>query len=220
MKECDHVLAIGDTLYIEVQGGDAARLRCRVVDLKDRVLYTDYPINDETGKTTFLLNGTEINAFFSQHGQAYLFKSVLLHRKKETIPMLAFTLPEQNGFTKVQRREYVRVETDADAAIHSVSDAFKPFTALTVDLSAGGAAVKVPANAGLNENDQVWMWLSLHFQNGSIQYAKIQANVINAGKSGIAALEFTDMTETDRKQLLQYCFDQELLLKKKKTAAE
>lgn len=82
MKECDHVLAIGDTLYIEVQGGDTARLRCRVVDLKDRVLYTDYPINDQTGKTSFLLNGTEINAFFLSMGRRICFSLFCFTEKR------------------------------------------------------------------------------------------------------------------------------------------
>lgn len=50
---CDHVLNIGDRLFLEAEDDQSVKLKCRVVDLLDQVLYTDYPFNEKTGKPFF-----------------------------------------------------------------------------------------------------------------------------------------------------------------------
>ncbi|MFY0757789.1 flagellar brake domain-containing protein [Metabacillus dongyingensis] len=219
---CDHVLNIGDRLFLEIE--DGVKLKCRVVDLLDQVLYTDYPFNEKTGKPSFLLNGTHLDAFFVGNDQnAYHFPTEVLGRFKDKIPMLAFKMPAAHEMTRIQRREYVRIETAIDIALHSVNGMFKPFVTTTIDLSAGGAAISLPPHITINQNEEVHAWLSLPFQKGTTEYAKIKAKmirIIKSGKKDMATLQFLDLSEADRKKVLQFCFDQQLLLKKKGVLAE
>ena len=39
---------------------------------------------------------------------------------------------------KIQRSQFVRIETAVDVAIHPMNREFEPFTAMTEDISAGG----------------------------------------------------------------------------------
>lgn len=218
------MLNIGDRLIFEMKDDQSVKLKCRVVDLKDQVLYTDYPVNEKTGKPAFLLNGTHLSATFVGYDQnPYFFDTEVLGRFKDNIPMLAFKLPAAHDMTRIQRREYVRIETAIDVALHSVNGMFEPFVTTTLDLSAGGAAVSLPYHVTVNQNEEVYAWLSLPFQKGTTEYAKIKAKmirIIKNGKKDMATLQFLDLSESDRKKVLQFCFDQQLLMKKKGVLAE
>lgn len=218
------MLNIGDSLLFVLKDDQTSKLKCKAVDLKDRVLYTDYPVFEKTGKTAFLLNGTHLEASFVGSDQnAYLFHTEVLGRCKDKIPMLTFKMPEAHELIRVQRREYVRIETAIDVALHSASQRFQPFVTTTIDISAGGAAVNLPGKQLIEQNEEVTAWFSLPFQKGTIEYVQIKAKmvrVIKSDKKEIATLQFLDLTETDRKKLLQFCFDQQLLLKKKGTLTE
>jgi c-di-GMP-binding flagellar brake protein YcgR len=218
------MLNIGDSIIFELKDDQTSKLKCKAVDLKNQVLYTDYPVYEKTGKTAFLMNGTHVEASFVGSDQnAYFFHTEVLGRCKEKIPMLTFKMPKAHELKRIQRREYVRIETAIDVALHSASQRFMPFVTTTIDISAGGAAVNLNGNQAFEQNEEVTAWFSLPFQKGTIEYAAIKAKmvrVLKSDKKAIATLQFIDLSETDRKKLLQFCFDQELLLKKKKAFTE
>ncbi|WP_408006547.1 PilZ domain-containing protein [Pseudalkalibacillus sp. A8] len=65
-------------------------------------------------------------------------------RKKEHIPLLILSFPGSTNLEKIQRREFVRVETAIDVSIHPTERQFQPFACITSDVSAGGCAVIMP----------------------------------------------------------------------------
>ncbi|WHY54935.1 hypothetical protein [Peribacillus simplex] len=87
---------------------------------------------------------TQFNVTFSNDEQAvYVFDAEVLGKVKGRIPMMQLLLPEAETFVKIQRRQYVRQDITLDTAIHPEHSEFIPFRALTEDISAGGASIRL-----------------------------------------------------------------------------
>ena len=101
-----------------------------------------------------------------------------LNKVKGNIPMIQLVLPPKETFIKIQRREFVRLETSVDVAIHPFEGEFAPFRAVTDDLSAGGAAIHLPKNVNLNGASFIHIWLALPLNSGEISYLQMHSKVI------------------------------------------
>jgi c-di-GMP-binding flagellar brake protein YcgR len=120
---------------------------------------------------------------------------------------------------KIQRRQYVRVETAIDIAIHPLEFEFTPIKTITDDLSAGGAAVLIPKEEQLNTNMRVLVWLVLIMQNGEYHYLKLQSRIVrivpfNDTRNKIS-IQFIDISNHERQLLLRFSFERQLEAKKK-----
>ncbi|WP_026584974.1 flagellar brake protein [Bacillus sp. J33] len=212
---------IGDVLLLELKySNKSEKYKCRLVERKDNNLYIDYPINLETKKTVFLLEGTQVKAtFLGDDGSVYLFESEVLGRVNLKIPMMIISYPGSENLMKVQRRQYVRIETAVDVAVHPENEEFAPFVSVTDDISAGGAAIIGGVVCPLRENMRISAYFVLPMQNGEIYYLKFKSRVIriseiNDGRS-LISIQFMDVCPQDRQQLLRFCFDRQLAMKKK-----
>ena len=216
------MIQIGDMLTLELKNAENIdKFKCRLVDRKDTMLYIDYPINLRTNKTAFLFDGTQLNAtFIDQDGTSvYLFISEIVGRVKTNIPMLVLTYPGSEGLIKIQRRNYVRIEAAADIAIHPLENEFQPFTAVTDDLSAGGAAVLIPQEKILQPDMMVKAWLVLILQNGEYHYLSLLSRVVRVIRYNETmnrlSLQFNAISNLERQLLLRFCFERQLEIKKK-----
>lgn len=216
------MIRIGDILTLELGNGkEIEKYKCRLVDRKEDDLYIDYPISLATNHTVFLLNGTILKAtFVGQDGTSvYSFKAEIKGRMKKNIPMLILSYPGEEKLTKVQRRQYVRIETSIDIAIHPLENEFSAFTAITDDISAGGVSFIVPKDSGLKQGGYVQIWLVLIIQNGDYHYLKLTgkiARIIEYNETrNKVSLQFVDCTAQERQLLLRFCFDRQLENKKK-----
>lgn len=106
-------LKIGTQLTLEPTYTERnEKFRCRVVETKDNIIYIDYPINVETKKTAFLIDGAQFRAIFNTESkESYTFNTEVLGRKAGNVHMIMLACPPKEDFLKIQRREYVRVET-------------------------------------------------------------------------------------------------------------
>ncbi|MDG4845862.1 flagellar brake protein [Peribacillus frigoritolerans] len=76
------------------------------VEMGTGCFYTDFPIDVETGKIAFLMDGTQFNVTFSNEEQAvYVFESEVPGKVKGRIPMMQLLLPEAETFVKIQWRQ-------------------------------------------------------------------------------------------------------------------
>ncbi|WP_077618623.1 flagellar brake protein [Bacillus sinesaloumensis] len=216
------MLKIGDMINLEptINSNDE-KYRCRVVERIDNKIYIDYPVNDKTGKTVFLLNGAQLKAFVSGDStSAYFFDTVVLGRVKQNIPMIVLSFPGEDRMYKIQRRQYVRVETPVDVAIHSLNGEFLPFVSITHDISAGGASIILPFSKQLIPGTEINTHFVLPALSEDYQYVTFRCEVIRIvkGKNGEknkASIKFIDITEKERRQLIKFCFERQLLMKKK-----
>ncbi len=216
------MLNIGDVIHLETTGDNAEKLKCKLVERKGNQLFIDYPINMTTGRSAFLMIGTELIAsFVSNKDQlAFRFQTEVTGRVKENIPMLSLSYPGDDQLIKIQRREYVRITTTLDVAIHPIFNEFQPFTAVTTDISAGGSAILIPKTVKLQKNQELFVWFSLPFQNGAIEHIKVHSKVIRIlTVENIVfvkvPLKFIEIDEKTRQTLIRYCFQQQIQMKRK-----
>lgn len=216
------MIQIGDLLTLEVRHAEQIeKFKCRLVDRKGNTLFIDYPISLRTNKTAFLFDGTQLSAtFIGQDGTSvYLFESEIIGRVKNNIPMLLLAYPGEERLLKIQRRSYVRIEAAVDIAIHSMNGEFPPFTALTDDISAGGAAVLIPKGMQLQQGMMIKTWFVLILQNGEYHYLALSSRVIrvidyNETRNKLS-LQFIEISNMERQLLLRFCFEKQLQNKKK-----
>lgn len=210
-------LKIGTILTLEPTYTERVeKFRCRVVEKGENVIYIDYPINVLTKKTAYLVDGAQFRVtFMNEAKQSFAFNTEVLGRKGGTVPMISLACPSDDEFIKIQRREYVRVETNADVAIE-FEDNFMQF--VTEDISAGGIAVVINKPVAFNDGDYIKLTLVLPYTNGDIKYIQTSAVIVrifNKDQIRVASIQFTDTDDIDKQHIVRFCFERQLQLRKK-----
>lgn len=211
------ILKVGTVIFIEKENSDdEGKYKSRVVDVKKDFVMIDYPAHIETGKTTFLTNDMELFVSFTDELEmSYGFKTKVEGRRLDGIPMLQLAYKGDDHLIKIQRREFVRVDANIDVAVEEEG---KVKQLVTTDVSAGGLAVNLPNINTLKENSYVKLLIVLPFKKRTIEYVRAEAKVVRVWEEHeqkIASLEFFQISATDRQQIVQFCFERQLQLKKK-----
>jgi c-di-GMP-binding flagellar brake protein YcgR len=216
------MIQIGDIITLELKNSDQVeKYKCRLVDRKDKEFYIDYPLSIDTNRTVFLLDGTQLNATFvgPDGSSVFLFETEIKGRIKKNIPMLILSYPGNENLIKIQRRQYVRIETAIDIAVHPLDFEFSPFTAISDDISAGGTSFLIPIDSDLRQGMNVQIWMVLVVQNGEYHYMKLQgkiARIIEFNETRYkVSLQFVDITSQETQLLLRFCFDRQLEIRRK-----
>jgi len=215
------MLTIGNSLMLEPKYSEKMeKYKCRLVERKDNILYIDYPINVKTNRTTFLVDGTQLRVSFVEGKSGYQFETEILGRMVQGIPMMMLLYPGDDLVIKVQRREFVRIDTSVDVAIHPLDKEFQPFTTITEDISAGGSLVVLNHSVNMNPGMKIRTVFVLPMQNGDIHYMDMVSTVVRVLKKkgtnqDLFSILFKDVTPLQRQQLLRFTFDRQLALKKK-----
>jgi c-di-GMP-binding flagellar brake protein YcgR len=215
------MVKIGDTFIVEPKFSmQAEKYKCMVVEMTKRTFFIDYPVNVETGKIAFLTDGTQLKVTYTDaENEVFIFNSEVLGRIKTNIPMIELIYPPEHTFVKIQRRQFVRIETALDAAIHPENGEFVPFKAISADISAGGMALRVLEHIRIGKASSVRCWIALPLKEGGIQYLQVRGSVIrlSEAKNGyrILSVQFFDMTEGDTQVILRYVFEKQLEMKRK-----
>lgn len=215
------MLTIGKNLLLELKHTDQTdQYKCRLVERKGNTLFIDYPIHVKTNRTTFLVDGTQLKVSFVEGNSVYLFETEILGRVREGIPMLKLIYPGDEYLMKIQRRQFVRIETAVDVAVHPMDHEFVPFTTITEDISAGGSLVVLNKQCDLKRGMKIRTVFVLPLQNGEYHYLKLMSEVIRLVKKQetgqtLFSLRFIDITPRQRQLLLHFSFDRQIAMKKK-----
>ena len=210
-------IKIGTMLILEPTYTERVeKFRCKVVEQKDGVIYIDYPINTITKKTAFLIDGAQFRVTFNDDSkQSFAFSTEVLGRKKGNIPMIMLSCPLENEFIKVQRREFVRVETPVDVALEYDNH----FTQLVAEhISAGGVLLPLREAVNFKEGDTVRLTIVLPYTNNEIRYVQTDALVVTIFERHnrtFASLHFTDTDDIDKQYIVRFCFERQLQIRKK-----
>jgi len=215
------LLEIGTDLILEpIDSMDGKeQFRSRVVDREENTIYIDYPINLETNRMTFFMDGMQLNASFieqSPSSAVYMFQTEVIGRVKRDIPMMMLHDPGAENYLRIQRRKYVRVQTQVDISVHFENH--PPFTAVTEDISAGGVAVAIPPQLEVTKGTQGEIVLVLPIQDEKYHYMKLSSVVVrlhNQQERRVASLEFRETTSAEQQMLIRFCFERQLLMKRK-----
>ncbi|MDN4608752.1 flagellar brake protein [Sporosarcina highlanderae] len=205
-------LSIGTTLTIvkDIEENNSEKFKSKVVDTGEGYVMIDYPVNIETNRTTFFIDGTKLQISFVQNNISYSFKTEVTGRANKDIPMLKVSYPGDKKLTKIQRREYVRVETAVDVAV-DFGGTFHQY--VTDDISAGGIALNLGPKDSFEDGEKVRLTIALPFLNDEIKYIKTEAQAIRTwmkNERAIASLQFLDTTPKDRQNIIRFCFERQL----------
>lgn len=212
---------IGDTLYLEIldDHNNIERYRCKLVDKNEEYLFIDYPVHDRTQKTLYLPSNKRFHVIYRINKNIYRFRSYVVKRIKDTVPTLALYFPHKHHHDRIQRREYVRIATDVDVAIHCPKSSFTPFTTVTADISGGGISIFIHEKI-LNKHLPITVHIALQMNSGKYYYIKAQASLvryklIDISEIKTASLMFTEISTQDQQQIINYCFEKERNIRKK-----
>ena len=210
-------IKIGTTLILEPTYTERVeKFRCKVVEQKDGVIYIDYPTNTITNKTAFLIDGAQFRVTFNDvNRQSFAFNTEVLGRKKGNIPMIMLSCPADDEVIKIQRREFVRVQTPVDVAV----ECNNTFTQLVAeDVSAGGMLLNLAKPVNFKNEDNVRLTIVLPYMNNEIRYIQTDALVVTIFERDnrtFASLQFTDTDDIDKQYIVRFCFERQLQIRKK-----
>lgn len=209
-------LTIGTVLTLEKDyTEESEKFKCRVVDIEDDEHFMmDYPINMATGKTAFFIDGTQLLiTFVDDYKMSYAFRTEVHSRVNRTIPMLKLKYPGDKQLIKIQRREFVRVDTSLDVALQADASSVQ---LVSVDLSAGGLAVNMKDHDYFTPNDEVKLMIVLFFSKKEIKYVTCTARVVRnweSEKRRLTSFTFKEIDDKDRQHIIRYCFERQLELR-------
>ncbi|ALC85870.1 hypothetical protein AM499_08555 [Bacillus sp. FJAT-22090] len=210
-------IKLGTNLILEPTFTDKAeKYRCKVVDLDEQFIYVDYPIDTNTNRTAFFIDGAQLRASYVEESKsAFAFQTEVLGKRNGQIPMIKLLYPGDSEIIKIQRRDFVRVTTALDISIQFEDEKYQ---FVTDDLSAGGTAVILNREVRFKEGDEISLLIPLAFNNGDIKYVTTTAAVVRIwerGQQHIASLQFTDTDDLDKQQIVRFCFERQLSLRKR-----
>ncbi|MFC0188519.1 flagellar brake protein [Fictibacillus aquaticus] len=216
------MIAVGNTLYLEPAGTDKQeKYRCKVMDILDEAIAVDYPINETTNLPEFFIDGAEFDAsFVGDDKNAYQFRSALTGRKMENVPLMLMSWPGESAVVKIQRREYVRVEVLLNVDIMHNEEEAEHFSSLALDISAGGMLLSLPEKHSLQKEMSITCRLNLQMQSGEGKHVELPCKVIRVmpgTQPGTerASVMYTGISDTDQSLIMKYCFEQQLLARRK-----
>lgn len=214
-------IKIGTNFVLEpTNTEELEKFKCKVVEQQGDILFIDYPINVATKKTAFLLDGTQLRVSFqTESKESFAFNTQVLGRRSSNIPMIMLSCPPDEEFIKIQRREYVRVDTPVDIAV-KFNNQFYQY--VTSDISAGGIALKLNNRVvPFQDGDVVELTLVLPFSNGEIKYVQTEAFIVRIFEKDhlqLASVQFKDADDVDKQLIVRFCFERQLMNRKKETS--
>ncbi|MBM7661224.1 c-di-GMP-binding flagellar brake protein YcgR [Bacillus mesophilus] len=216
------MINIGDTIILEPKNSiENEKYRCKLVEKKGELIYIDYPVSMDTGKTAFLLEGHQLKgSFVGKDNTVYLFETEVKARVKNDIPMIVLSYPGEEQLVRIQRRQFVRVDTSVDIAAHPIKGEFTPFVTITSDISAGGAALILPPNGKIKPGTIFNCWVTLPMQSGDYHYLVLKSKAIRIipGRNeerDKMPIEFVDISNSDRQLLIRFSFETQINFKRK-----
>ncbi|KRE15288.1 pilus assembly protein PilZ [Bacillus sp. Root920] len=214
------MLQIGDAITIEYvnENKEVKTAKSKVLENNNDDICINYPADQETGRTIYLNQQTEITVFFFDENQIpYKCTSEVIGKRKEDIPMIVISIPPKEEMIRLQRREYLRVDTMVKATIMQTDE--EAFETFIVNMSAGGVAISVPEGVSLKEYGEVVTEFELPLKEPVKIKAVAEMNRVyedeQSGKKR-AIMEFSEITNEHQQHIMKYCFQQQLLTRVKK----
>ncbi|AOP15383.1 PilZ domain-containing protein [Bacillus licheniformis] len=212
------MLSLGNIITIEFENEiqEYVLAKSKVLSIEDNVLRVHYPVDEETGRTVIIPTNIVATVHFINRQQVpYKFTSVIQGREiYQDIPVLNMYLPEEDHMTKIQRRQFFRVNTTIPVTVrpYGSGSMFKTYTA---NISAGGAALIIEETQEYEAEEDLNLSIHLpnegHDENAIDVYAQVKRTYIDRRTNKqIMTVEFIKMDEHDEQTLVNYCIKLQL----------
>jgi c-di-GMP-binding flagellar brake protein YcgR len=188
---------------------DEKYFNSNIQDVTEEHIAISIPMNSD--QYLPLPKGTIIEVIYYEEENLYKFKSVVIGRKFENIPILLIAKPRE--IKKIQRRKYVRVsivnavkyvnlknapKTDPKAVLNSEYS-----KAILLDLSGGGMRVKVSEKIKLND----YLLVSLTVDKEDILIVGQAMRIIKDDEGRFSCgLSFKFLDDSTRERIIKLIF--------------
>ena len=205
-------LIIGLTVELDVSEGEyKGKYRTRIEEVGERLLMVGAPFKHR--EVVALREGTKVTLTFWDEAAAYSFEGKIMQRIAVPIPMLVLEMP--NSVAKVQRRNYVRVPALYELSFRSVtkeglSDSQQ---GTLLDLSGGG--MRFLTKNRLESNALVYVQLCLPKGDLQLPVRVCRAVKIEETKRYTVSVEFHEISERERDQIIRCVFDIQRTMRQK-----
>ncbi|ASB89529.1 PilZ domain-containing protein [Bacillus sonorensis] len=217
------MLSLGNIITIEFENENQENViaKSKVSSIEENVLKVHYPVDVETGRTVIIPTNTIATIHFVNAQQIpYKFTSVIQGREiYHNIPVLNMYLPEEDQMTKIQRRQFFRVNTTIPVTVRPYGSG-SMFKTYTTNISAGGAALIIEETQKHEPEEDLNLSISLPNKGDDEIVIDVHTQVKRTyldrrTNKQIMTVEFISMNEHDKQTLVHYCIKCQLIEKKK-----
>ncbi len=197
---------VNQNIVIEIINSDQS-CKSIVAEMRENEILIGVPIDRRM--VGLLLEGTKIKIIFLTEENQYMFRTKIIGKTKDNIPLFRIIKPQENEIIKIQRRENFRMPTN-------LRFLFRDQDLYTINISAGGILFSCQANLELQVGDEISGTLFVpNPQNKVVYPITIQGEIKRIDSSTIedrknVALQFTAMNQRDQMKITQYCFEKQL----------
>lgn len=197
--------------------------KTRVADINQDYITMELPIAEHNGTPMYLPIDTQFMVtYMDQNGNNFHFRTKLLARKEENIPLILVTTPNSDDILKSQKRGFFRVEANLDIAVSlNRSDRRYHIITKTVDIGGGGISFMSPLEFKFEIGDQLQLWCVVNLNNNQIKRITFSGEVVRVHlpdrdiKKQMISIKFMDLKESDNVSIIRYCFERQIELHKK-----
>lgn len=209
---------VNDVLFIQLpsEGEKEAdfEFRSRIAETEEDDVYMEVPIHEGSGHLKKLHVGDELSIYFlTEGGVKHYFNTYVTGFKEEVIKMVKFRKPSAEEIFQVQRRNFLRVQTELELAVKFKQD-FTRFLTYTDNVGGGGISFLGDPKYEVQEGQILSCWLLIHYKNGEVEHVPFEGVIVRiiALESGRqkAMLEFTQISDMERQKIIKYCFERQL----------
>lgn len=190
--------------------------KSNVQDITDKYIAISLPI--ASGSYANLVSGDNIEIIYSDDKNVYSFYSIVTGRKKDKIPMILISIPDEDKIRKIQRRKNFRVELIKEVKYkvigkEKVTKALLSYSlkhleefslGTMLDLSGGGTRITI--NEKLDINDIILIYLPIHDRNILVPCICVRC-MKNQSGTYICGFRFYEIDGNQRENIILYTFD-------------
>ena len=175
-------------------------VNCSIINAEDDRIYLTFPDNNQELAELFY-EGQEIVVDLKTRNGMRKYKSIVIDSPLEG----DFSVEYYEDPSKIQRRQYVRVDRTCDLMLYHGKDVIKT---KTINISGGGLRFIAKQNFVLGDEWEFSLYLpKLHFPvkgTGEIIYMIHQENSYS-----YSVIDFRSIKEMDRNRIMRACFEAE-----------
>src|SRR5690625_4380581 len=217
------MFSVGMPVTIEMNlDGKVQKLTTKIIEFNKKHLFFSYPAHQSTGRTEYLNKGQKIKmSLVGDNNIVYEFNTTILGKKRiKKIPVLFIERPKSEDVKKIQRRNYVRLDTTLDVAIYSTDEEKEPLITRSYDISGGGLAVAADKHNNFKPDESIHITIVLPFKSNNFEYIETPGKVIRYfyGKEESIpklSIKFTDISEEAREKIIKFIFEAQLEARRK-----
>jgi c-di-GMP-binding flagellar brake protein YcgR len=183
-------------------------LSCKsnIAEIGEKEILISIPLDREI--IGLLSIGTKLEISYIIGENKFEFRTEIIGRTRDTIPLLRLAKPYENEIIKIQHRENVRVNSNLRLLIDGSE-------LHTINISAGGVLFSCKLDSQFHEGEEIAGILFVpDLRSKELVQVPIQGKVIRSSlmreiERRYVALEFTSIKRPDQMKIIQHCFEKQ-----------